>query len=216
MSFRIGRTVFELSFPLVGIMTAVILLDTSMSVLLCFAAAIMHELGHLAAMRYYGCIPDRIKLTLFDIAITDRKKVMRNSSHNLVITLAGVAVNFISAVICYIIFSFTGNSVLQQFFASHLTLGLFNSLPVDTLDGGQALLLILTRFFSPDTSEKILMFLSVMVLIPAACLGFLILLQTKYNFTLLLAALYLTAVILYREKPRRNHRDSFLNESKIY
>ena len=65
MRFRVGSINFEVSFPLVALMTAVVVFDTTMSVLICFISAFMHELGHIAAMRYYNSPPKTIKLTLF-------------------------------------------------------------------------------------------------------------------------------------------------------
>lgn len=198
MSFRIGGTILELSYPLVCIMSAVLIFDRSMTALICFLCALMHEAGHIIAMRIFGSAPQRIKLTLFDIAITDRKKAMRKRSHDLIITLSGIAVNFVFAASGCILYMMTDLPFFISFTAAHLTLGLFNSLPVDTLDGGQALLLILNARLTPTVSERILTISSVIILLPLACLGFLTLLETRYNFTLLLASLYLIAVILFR------------------
>ena len=54
MRFRVGSINFEVSFPLVALMTAVVVFDTTMSVLICFISAFMHELGHIASIRYYN------------------------------------------------------------------------------------------------------------------------------------------------------------------
>ena len=195
MTFQLGKISFELSFPLVALMTAVIIFDTSMSVIICFAGVIAHETGHLLALRYFGSYPQKIKLTLFDIAIIDRKKTTLSDKAEIIITLAGVTVNFILAGISYF---FIQNPYMEIFFNTNLTLGLFNSLPIDSLDGGQALFILLSRKFSPFTSMKILDIISFIILIPVAVMGFLVLLQSKYNFTLLLTALYLIAIILLK------------------
>ena len=200
MTFRFGKLYFEVSFPLVAVMTVVIIFDTTMSVIICFIAAIIHELGHLAALKHYSSFPERIKLTLFDIAITDKKKYSRNTKQELVIVLAGVTINFISAAVFYILFYIFHTEFFENMFISNLALGCFNILPVDTLDGGQALYLILSLRFSLYCSTKILNIVSFIILIPVACIGFLILLQSKYNFTLLLTALYLITIILLKQR----------------
>ena len=197
MTFQLGKISFELSFPLVALMTAVIIFDTSMSVIICFAGVIAHEAGHLLALRHFGSYPQKIKLTLFDIAIIDRKKTTLSDKAEIIITLAGVTVNFILAGISYF---FIQNPYMEIFFNTNLTLGLFNSLPIDSLDGGQALFILLSRKFSPFTSMKILDIISFIILIPVAVMGFLVLLQSKYNFTLLLTALYLIAIILLKNR----------------
>ena len=200
MNFKLGKLYIELSFPLVALMTAVIIFDTSMSAIICFAGVIAHETGHLLALRHFGSYPQKIKLTLFDIAIIDRKKINRSDKAELIITLAGVTVNFILAIISYFLLTVTKNPCIEIFFNTNLTLGFFNILPVDSLDGGQALFILLSKKFSPFTSIKILDIISFIILIPVAVMGFLVLLQSKYNFTLLLTALYLIAIILLKNK----------------
>ncbi len=200
MTLRIGKLSVELSYPLVAIMTAVIILDRSMSVIVCFAAAIMHESGHIIALRRCGAMPERVKLTLFDIAIIDQKKYTRSYGQELVVVLAGVTVNFAMALLFLIFYRITEVETLMLLCSANLGLGIFNSLPVDSLDGGQALLIILCRFLSPRTASIVLDVISFIILIPAACIGFFVLLNSQYNFTLLITALYLIALILLKHK----------------
>ena len=200
MSFKFRHLCMEISFPLVALMTAVIIFDTSMSVMICFASVIAHETGHLLAMKHFGSYPQKIKLTLFDIAIIDRKKITRSNKAELIITLAGVTVNFILVIISYFLINIFQNPYIEMFLDTNFTLGLFNILPIDSLDGGQALFILLSMKFSPFTSMKILDIISFVILIPVAVMGFLVLLQSKYNFTLLLTALYLIAIILLKNR----------------
>lgn len=200
MNFRIGKLQFEVSFPLVAVMTAVIIFDTTLSVIVCFIAIIIHESGHLIALKRYGSFPEKIKLTLFDIAIIDKKRYNRNIRQELVVVLAGVIMNFIFAFVFYVFFRFSGIVFFKNLYMSNIALGVFNILPVDTLDGGQAVLLFLSSHFSINRSMMILDIISFIILIPISCIGFLTLLQSKYNFTLLLTALYLIAIILLKHR----------------
>lgn len=200
MTFQLGKITFEISFPLTALMTAVIIFDTSLSVVICFAGVILHETGHLLALRHYRSSPEKIKLTLFDIAIVDRKKNTRTDTAELVITLAGVTVNFIMAALFFFLYGIFPSQPLEMLCMTNLTLALFNILPVDSLDGGQALLIILTKFLSPYRAAMVLDIISFMILIPTAVSGFLLLLRSKYNFTLLLTALYLITLILLKNK----------------
>lgn len=205
MIFQTGKLSIKISYPLVTIMTAVIVLDTSMSVLICFITIILHESGHLLALYHYKSFPEKITLTLFDIAIIDKNRYSRNNKQELVIILAGVTVNFISGIIFYILFMCFEQNFLYNLFFSSFTLGIFNILPVDTLDGGQALFLLLSQKFSLYKSTVILDIISFIILLPVACLGFMVLFQSKYNFTLLLTALYLIAIILLKQKNIKNY-----------
>ena len=55
--------------------------------------------------------------------------------------------------------------------------------------------------------------LFVLILLPTAIIGFWLLLVTKYNFTLLLSALYLTTLLLL--KPRKPHRKTSAKKPQI-
>lgn len=204
MSFRLFGIRFSMSLPLVCVMTAVVLLDTTLSVTVCFVSAVMHELGHLAAIRAYGSKPEEIRLTLFDIAIKEHGGSIRNDKAQLVIVLAGVCVNYVSAAISYVIYLFSGADIFMLFTQAHLTLGVFNSLPVDSLDGGQAFGILLSRRFSEEKAQRILNIASALILLPTACAGFYLVLTSAYNFTLLLTSLYLAALILLKNHKARN------------
>lgn len=200
MTIRIGKIKFELSFPLVAAMTAVIIYDTTLSVAICFISVMLHELGHIAALCHYGAMPEKIRLTLFDIAIVDKGKNLRSKKQDLVVVLAGVTVNFVIAAAAFLCFEVFGGEILDMIFYTNITLGCFNIMPVDSLDGGQALYLILSEKFPINASIMILDIISFIVLLPTACIGFIVLLQSKYNFTLLLTAVYLMAVIVLKNK----------------
>ena len=88
----------------------------------------------------------------------------------------------------------------MMFVSAHLTLGVFNSIPVSTLDGGQALLILLQHRMSPYRANRILDVLSLVILFPLAAAGFWVLLRSKYNFTLLAVSLYLIAVVLLKKQ----------------
>ena len=179
-------------------MTAVIIYDSSMSVLACFISVILHESGHLIMLKRYGCMPDRIRLTLFDIAIVDSSKPLRGTRQELFVTLAGVAVNIAAGTAALIPELFFGTDMLTLFANANLTLAFFNLLPAYTLDGGQALMIILSRRVDIRLAMLIQDILTAAVIIPLGILGFLVLLRSGNNFTLLATAMYLLAVLLMK------------------
>lgn len=203
MKLIFGKLTVDISFPLAVVMTAVILYDSTSSVLVCLIAVILHESGHLLMLYRFGSFPKRIKLTLFDIAITDTHKAVRGFSRELAVILAGIVSNIIFFLFSLILYLVYPCAFLEGFTAANLSLALFNALPVDSLDGGQALVLILSRHFSPDKAVRIVDIISLIILFPLLIPGFLLLLQSKYNFSLLLTALYLIALILIKNRSRR-------------
>lgn len=199
LRLRFHRLTVEISYPLAAMMTAVILYDNSLSVVCCLMAVAMHESGHLIMLHRFGCMPERIRLTLFDIAIMDRSKALRGIRQELWVVLAGVAANIIVMAAVFPLMYFYHFRWAQQLFNADLTLALFNILPVNTLDGGQALGLILSSKLDIRTSLLIQDIVSLIIIIPLTAAGFLLLVSTRYNFSLLLTAVYLLALLLIKQ-----------------
>ena len=105
-------------------------------------AAALHELGHLAAMRYYGV---SVKHALARLSY----------GRELIITLAGVTVNLFCAILLALLGLRTWREWCFVFAGAHLVLAAFNLLPVVPLDGARALCLALSFFLGPATGERI-------------------------------------------------------------
>ena len=81
---------------------------------------------------------------------------------------------------------------------SNALLAGFNILPVEPLDGGQALLSLLSLCLPREQAYRTVQMISFVVLVPIAALGFLVLFQSHWNATLLLAAVYLLFLLLMK------------------
>ena len=79
-----------------------------------------------------------------------------------------------------------------------MALGLLHSLPVEPMDGGMALRALLCARMNGEQAGKLSLVISLGVLFPMAVLGFLVLLRTRYNFTLLAMSLYLMLYLLLK------------------
>src|SRR5688572_11364234 len=124
-------------------------------VLAVFATVVLHECGHALAARRYG-IHTR-DITLLPIGgIARLERMPREPRQELLIALAGPAVNFALAVPLYAALAVTGaperltdlaggtesitpTSMLRQLFAINLWLAVFNLIPAFPMDGGRAL-----------------------------------------------------------------------------
>lgn len=198
MKIKLGKLKITLSLPLCCIMTAVILIDTSQTVILGCIAAVLHEMGHLMFMKYFDSFPNEIKITLFDIAIIDNGKGSRPLRQELPIVLGGVMMNLSFGAAFGILYWYFHYDFMSVFAGANMLLLFYNLLPVDTLDGGQALYLMLSSKLSEETTDKIMLIVSLIVLLPCTIFGFLLLFRSKYNFTLLLTSLYLISMIFLK------------------
>ena len=118
-------------------------------IILFFVCVVLHELGHCLTARRYGVkIPRILLMPIGGMAEFDR--IPRKPSQELLITIAGPAVNFVLAAILLPlvwrgIFSeeavpeFSLVNLLAELLKANLGMGIFNLLPVFPMDGGRIL-----------------------------------------------------------------------------
>lgn len=201
MKLKLFGIEIKISFLLISVFAIIAVFDKEYKLIICFVSAFLHELGHLFAMYINGCKPKSVVCNLFDIRIIDNKRALTTYKINLLIILSGVAVNFLIAIIMYVVYYICNIEIFFTIFYVNLIMGVFNLLPVSNLDGGQALYIILTKKLSFETSDKIIDLLTILLILPTAVFGFIILFNSKYNFSLLIVSVYLiTALVLKKSK----------------
>ena len=116
-------------------------------------AALLHELGHYAAVRLQGGRLRRLRLTAVGAEmILDRRRDLTYAGE-LGAVLAGPAMNLLLAPAAARLGErWEGLYLLAGL---SLTLGWFNLLPVYPRDGGRALMLILSGFLPPAAAERV-------------------------------------------------------------
>jgi Zn-dependent protease len=132
-----------------------------------FACVIMHEMGHILTARKFGI--DTKKITLLPIGgVASLKKIPENPRQELLVALAGPAVNAVISLIIYpfvpedILFkqqNLSGISGTEIFLASLLSVNIiilfFNLIPAFPMDGGRALRAVLAMRMNRTTATKI-------------------------------------------------------------
>ena len=111
-------------------------------------AAMLHELGHLTALRLVGADVEGIYFTSFGAEIRVDTRYLPYG-RDIFCTLAGPAVNILAAVIlarCAGDYLLAGANLLQ---------GAFNLLPLTGLDGARALHLLLSWGVGPVRADRI-------------------------------------------------------------
>lgn len=127
-------------------------------------------------------------LGLFDININ--ADAPKSAGEDFLITSAGVMTNFLFAAVCY--------PISRMMSLSHLVIGGFNLLPLESLDGGRLLTILLSRHMSELAAVRVVKILTFVFLTPILCGGIFVLLRTKYNYSLLAVSLYLLAVLFLK------------------
>lgn len=198
MKFNFYNIKISVSFLLVCLSALCIILGIFDGFLYCFFAVIIHETGHLVPMCVLGYRPDKIKISLFEISITDKYKRIRSDKENLIIIFFGPLANFICFIVFYLLY-LVSIKEFSLFAFANLSVGLFNIMPVMSLDGGQIIYILLCKRFPYERSERIVNVLTFIIIFPLAALGFLVLFNSKYNFSLLLVCVYLVMSLVCRD-----------------
>lgn len=199
MKFKILKSEIEVSFTLLCVAALCVITGVFSSFLWCVLAIIIHESGHLVTMAMLGYFPERIKITLFEISISDATRQERTDRENFFIIIFGPTVNFICFILFYLLY-LMGNDFFLPFAVANLAVGLFNSLPVLSLDGGQILYIFLCKKKPPEKSEKIVNMITFIILFPMSAAGFLLLFNSHYNFSLLFVSAYIILSLISRQE----------------
>jgi Peptidase family M50. len=194
MAFTVNGCRITVSFYFAALLAAVLLCDRSGMAFAGILAAALHETGHLTVMRIFRVKPSLIRFTLFGIDLVKSDCAGHSYWHDALISLAGPGIN-IAAVLLLRLFSIEAGN---PFLAANIAFALFNLLPIEPLDGGQALYCILCTRFHAEQAEKAVSVLSFLALMPLAAAGFLVLFRSPWNFTLLLTCGYLMVLLVLK------------------
>lgn len=186
------RVRVSLLFP--AAMVVLLTLDQTGVPLWCVAASAMHEAGHFLALLLLGNKPSQISVGAFGIRVEQSPHSPLGYRANILVSLAGPVVNLFSFAVVYVTAGMGVPAII------HLTLAVFNLLPIEPLDGGQALFCFLALQMEEAQADHIVFIVSLCTIVPLAVVGFTLLIQSGYNFTLLLVSLYLSLLLLFKRK----------------
>ena len=183
-----------------AMITLIFVMDKSYTAIIGLISAFIHEIGHLIAIYLTKGKIKQVTFGLINVDIVKEDYTLNSNIKNeLLIFSSGPLINFIIA----LIFGFlntTNNSELYKLISyQNIFLGIVNLLPINSLDGGKILESILSRKLEYNLSERILSITSFIFLVPLCTLGILVLIKSKYNFSLLILGCYLISYILIGE-----------------
>lgn len=198
LDFSIGGCRVRIHFLFLAALGVVLFTDLRQMALSGMLAALIHEGGHLLVMVLCRIPPAVVAVRPFGVLILEKSGSRRTYWKDGLVALGGPLANGITAVLLFLLQGGT-RWASSPLLMANLALGVFNILPVESLDGGRALSALLSGHCSPSRTERVLITSSLLVLIPLAIVGFWLLLQSKFNFSLLAASVYLMLCLVLKK-----------------
>ncbi len=146
---------------------------------------VLHEMGHLIFMKAVGGRVRAISLGAYGMRIDTAPDINLSPLKDAFIAFGGPFVN----IVLFIIGLAIGNRMLMSV---NLVLAVFNLLVIESMDGYNLIYNILISRFQTEKVKAALRFVSAAFLVLLYYFAFLVLLKSRYNFTVLAVAVYLT------------------------
>lgn len=198
MKLKIHNCEITISYTLICLAGLCIILGIFGGFVLCLLAVIIHESGHLSAMLMLSKFPERIKVSLFEISIVDSRRTLNSTINNFIIIFFGPFASFICFILFYLLYLLCNFACLEFAYVNLFT-GLFNMLPVISLDGGQMMLILLLKKLNLDAALRAVNITTFVFIFPLSALGFILLFNTGYNFSLIAVSLYLIMALICKK-----------------
>ena len=161
-------------------------------------SAVAHELGHLIALKASGVRVEALVLGLFGGTLILEKKLISYGREALA-ALSGPAVNLILSLLFFILIRRGFSADLFFLFLSNLFYGLFNLLPIASLDGGTALKALISKKKELYLADRAVSVLSKATLLLLAVLSFYLVSLSAFNVSLLAVT-----ILFYAESTERH------------
>lgn len=195
VEFSLGRCRVRLHFLFLAALVIVFFTDLRNTALLGIAAAAIHEGGHLLMMVLCRVPPKAVEIQPFGVIIYEKEGCSRRWVQEGLISLGGPLANGAAVLIALPLSPYLP---VETFLLANGALGLFNLLPVESLDGGRSLGAFLSPVLPPRALSRLLTVLSLLCILPMATLGFWALLTSPWNFSLLLVSVYLMLCLVLK------------------
>jgi len=218
--FNILGIKIELHYSFFLLLSLLIISGNSIFAVSTVIFSFLHEIMHERVAKILEYTPEKISFGLFGGVLHMRQGFIKPLDE-LIIYLSGPFFNLVVAAVCYVIYSYYPNILIEIILLSNIVLGIFNLMPFYPLDGGKVIGLYLAFFLGYGRSQKISRIFSYIFSFFLFLLGIYL---VQYNvFNLLVSALAInlyiagkqdTSFILY--KVTRNIEDGInKNKSKI-
>ena len=192
MAFKLCGIKVEITFLFVAFITFVISMNAPANVLFTILFSLLHEIGHLTMMILLKNKPKKIKFEIVGMNIIRDDNYGIGTKREIAISLGGPLMNFLVFIVLCVVLCFYENYMILTCACINLILMTFNLLPVKGLDGGTVLFFFLSQHFDNSICRSFLKITSIIFIAIIYLWAIYIIVITKYNFSLIIIAIFLT------------------------
>lgn len=191
--------IVKFDFIFFAIITLFTMLDKSGIGVLGLLACVIHEIGHIIALVVVGNKPKELAFEGGGMKLVKGDNFL-SYDKEIIILLSGSITNFI----LFIVFYFSTNQIndMSIFAMVHLVLGVFNLLPINTLDGAKILNIILSKNFNPIFAQRIINFVSIVFIFLLIFISVKMCFNSSLNIMLIFTSVYLILMLLFKLKEK--------------
>lgn len=189
----------SINFFFAVVVTLMLIYDKRGLIILNLCAVILHEMGHLFSLLLFGEKPREIKLTPFGMCI-ERMTVSRLSfNQEIMVAFSGPLMNIVLFFVFLSIYLFSKQEQIIICAIINIIIALFNLLPCEPLDGSKMVRNHLLKKYDENDVNLFIKYVSAIAIFPIALAGFVILIKSGYNISLLLVSVYLIGFLILKK-----------------
>ncbi|HLR64461.1 MAG TPA: site-2 protease family protein [Pseudogracilibacillus sp.] len=145
--------------------TGAFLLGFLLEMIICLVIIILHELGHLMAMRICNWKVDEFRLSIFGGSIQYEEEANRDMYEEWFVVIAGPFVHTLIYSISIAMYPIYESDLIQMILFYNMIILIFNLLPIYPLDGGRMILLMFEHFLPIYYARKVVYMISICIVI---------------------------------------------------
>jgi len=167
--------------------------DFFAEIMITYLVAIFHEFAHVYAARRFGVGINKVEILPFGITAQISETAVKQPHKEVIIALSGPLCNFVMVCVGFFVLqSNTISSEIAEFFINiNIAMLILNLLPILPLDGGRVLRAALTGIFGVVKAHNFCVKITRILSIFVVFAGTVILIATKFNFSLLMIGVFL-------------------------
>ena len=191
MIVKLKETQIRLDFSFVFVSTAMLLFCDEFLVLISVVSSLLHEFGHLWAMKICGEKVHKIIFGAFGVRIEKYAFSGVSYKKEIAVALGGIFVNFLISISSFLLYVFLKKEILFCISIINFLIAFMNMIPLNMLDMGKALQSFLLMHTSEENARRILQKVSLVCYIMFLLGTVIYSVFIKVNISLVAVALYL-------------------------